>query len=149
MILVTGATGNVGQNLTKQLDAAGQKVRVLTRDLKKAEAIKSKNVEITQGDLTKPETLDAAFKGVDTLFVLVNANPDLVTQEKNAFEAAKRAGVKHIVKLSVPGADTSSPIKLARWHGESEKNLKATGIAFTLLQPSSFMQNLFGSAGSI
>src|SRR5688572_2169400 len=148
-ILITGATGTVGSQLTKQLDAAGQKVRVLTRDPKKAESLKGKNVEIVQGDLANPSSLDKAFAGVDAVFVLVSGSPDQVKQEKNAFDAAKKAGVKHVVNLSVAGANTQSPISLARWHAESEEALKSSGLNWTILQPMTFMQNMLANAGSI
>jgi uncharacterized protein YbjT (DUF2867 family) len=86
----------------------------------KAEKLKGKNVELAAGDLLKADTLAKVFLGADTAFVVVSAGEHMVQAEKNAFDAAKKAGVKHVVLLSVMGADTSSPLHLGRWHGERE-----------------------------
>jgi len=149
MFLVIGATGNIGSQVVKQLDAKGQKVRALVRDTKKGESLKGKNVELAQGDLAMPETLDKAFSGVDGVFVVVPAGEDLPKLEQNAFTAAKKAGVKHVVLLSVAGAQVGSPISLANWHAQSEENLKKSGLGHTILQPTMFMQNTLGSVHSI
>jgi len=146
-ILVVGASGNIGSQLVKQLDAKGQKVRALVRDTKKAP--QGKNVEAVQGDLNKPETLDAAFKGVDGVFVVVAASEQMAKHEKNAFDAAKKNGVKHVVLLSVAGASTQSPLSLGKWHGESEQNLAKSGVGYTVLQPTMFMQNTLGNLHTI
>jgi uncharacterized protein YbjT (DUF2867 family) len=147
--LVTGATGSIGSQVVKQLDAKGEKVRALVRDVKKGEKLKGKNVELVQGDLEKPDTLTNAFKGVDGVFVVVNASDKLVDQEKNAFNAAKAAGVKHVVLLSTAGADPNGQITLAQWHGKSQENLKSSGLSHTVLQPTFFMQNLLGNVDSV
>lgn len=139
MILVTGATGTVGREVVKLLLEAGEKVRVLARDPAKAAQLGEK-VEVVKGDLREPETLDAAFAGVDKAFVLATG-PELSSLEGNAFDAAKKAGVKHIVKLSAHGADMEPGIMLGRWHKESEEKLKASGIAWTILRPGGFVSN--------
>lgn len=148
MILVTGATGTVGSEVVKQLIEAGEKVRVLSRNPEKvAEKLGSK-VEVAQGDLEKPETLDAAFAGVDKVFVL-SAGPDIPKLEGNAYAAAQKAGVKHIVKLSAMGADMEPGIQLGRWHRESEEKLKGTKISWTILRPGNFSSNTLMWADSI
>jgi uncharacterized protein YbjT (DUF2867 family) len=147
MILVTGATGTVGSEVVAQLLAAGQPVRVLTRHPEKAARYAS-NVEIAQGDLADPESLTAAFAGVDKVFLLATGL-DLPKLEANAVEAAKKAGVKHIVKLSAAGAEIEPGITLGRWHRESEKNLEESGIAWTILRPGAFSSNTLNWAGSI
>jgi len=149
MFLVIGATGNIGSQVVKQLDAKGQKVRALVRDTKKAEGLKGKNVEIFQGDATKSESLEKALQGVDAAFVVLSSDEKLVETEKKVFAAAKKTGLKHLVKLSVAGADAGSQIHFGKWHGESEKNLKESGLTHTILQPQMFMQNLFGNLDSI
>ena len=149
MILVTGGTGNIGKDVVKGLAAASEKVRVLTRDPSKAKGVEGKNVELVKGDLGDTKSLEAALQGVDKLFLLAAAGPDMAKQEKNAIDAAKKAGVKHVVLLSTLGADTGSPISLAKWHGESEKNLKASGLQWTILEPHFFMQNTLGWAQGI
>ncbi|MBF5045784.1 SDR family oxidoreductase [Aggregicoccus sp. 17bor-14] len=138
MILVTGATGTIGGEVARQLIAAGVRPRLLVRDPKKAREFEGK-AERVQGDLAKPESLDAAFKGVEKLF-LVSAGVDGRTLEKNAAAAAKRAGVKHIVKLSVIGADQPELV-FSKWHAEMERAVRDSGAAWTFLRPGNFMSN--------
>jgi uncharacterized protein YbjT (DUF2867 family) len=147
MILVTGATGTVGSEVVEQLLAAGHPVRVLTRHPEKAARYAS-HVEIAQGDLANPESLTAAFAGVDKVFLLATG-PDLAKLEGHAVEAAKNAGVKHIVKLSAAGAELDPGIALGRWHRESEKHLEKSGLHWTILRPGSFASNALGWAGTI
>lgn len=147
MILVTGATGTVGSEVVAQLLAAGQPVRVLTRSPEKA-AKYAAHVEIAQGDLANPESLIAAFAGIDKVFLLATGL-DIPKLEANAVDAAKKAGVKHIVKLSAAGAEIEPGIQLGRWHRESEKYLEESGIAWTILRPGSFDSNTLSWAGTI
>nr|MBI3612775.1 SDR family oxidoreductase [Nitrospirota bacterium] len=147
MILITGATGTVGSELVKQLVEARQKVRVLVRD--PAKALKFGNaVEVVKGDLSKPETLGAAFAGVDKAFVL-SVGPELATLEGNAYDAAKRAGTKHIVKLSAVGIETDffAEAPGATWHYESESRLRGLGVAWTILRPGPFASNVINFWG--
>ena len=138
MILVTGATGTVGSEVVKQLVAAKQKVRALVRDPAKAKF--GGAVEIAVADLAKPETLDAAFAGVDKAFVVCAVSPDIAELEGNAYEAAKRAGAQHVVNLSASPVDTDflgrAPVFM--WHAESERRLRALGVAWTILRPGLF-----------
>lgn len=148
MILIIGATGTVGSELVKQLVEARQKVRVLVREPEKALKFGSE-VEVVKGDLSKPETLGAAFVGVDKTFVLSSPGPDLAMLEGNAYDVAKRAGTKHIVKLSALGVETDimagSPG--GEWHGQSEKRLRALGTAWTILRPGPFFSNVINFWG--
>ena len=92
VILVTGATGNVGGAVVSNLRAGGANVRALVRDASKAQGLKSAGVDVVEGDLDRHETLDAAFKEVDKVFLLTPVSPDAATQSSNAIAAAKRAG---------------------------------------------------------
>jgi uncharacterized protein YbjT (DUF2867 family) len=147
MILVTGATGTIGSEVVTQLLAAGERVRVLARDPAKAAKLGA-GVEIAQGDLSKPETLTAAFEGIEKVFLLATG-PDLANLEAHAITAAKRSSVKHIVKLSAQGADIEPGLQLGRWHRESEKNLVESGLTWTILRPGNFASNTLGWAPSI
>jgi uncharacterized protein YbjT (DUF2867 family) len=147
MILVTGATGNVGGAVLEQLVGAGHKVRALVRDPAKLGELGSK-VEVVKGDLSKPETLDAAFAGVDKAFVLC-AGGDLPKLAGNAVDAAKKAGVKHVVLLSSASVTGEHETQIGRWHREAEAKVKASGLAFTMVQPGAFASNTLMWAGSI
>ncbi len=132
-ILVTGATGNVGSILIPILTNLGADVRALTRDESKAQGLKDAGAEVVVGDLDKPDTLDAAFRGVDKVFLITPPNPNQVIQTKNAIEAAKRTGSPFIVRLSagavneVPGA--LPPI--SGQHVETDGMLKASAFPTT------------------
>lgn len=141
MILVTGGTGTVGKELVKALSSAGVKFRVLTRDPGKAAALKLPGVELRRGDMEKPETLAPALEGVGKLFLLSSADPRQAEIQGRVVDAAKAAGVRHVVKLSALGADEKSPVNLARWHGATEKLIEKSGLAWTHVQPHFFMQN--------
>jgi len=105
--------------------------------------------EIAEGDLAKPETLGAALAGIEKVFLLSSPGPQMVSAESNLIEAAKRGGVKHVVKLSAMGADVDSPLMLGWWHGQVEKRLEDSGLPFTNLRPNAFMQNFLGFAPTI
>lgn len=149
MILVTGATGNIGSAVVRQLAAKGQKVRAFVRNPEKAEKLKGPNVEIAQGHLEKPESLEAAMKGVDKVFLLSAGLETIEQEERKVVEAAKKAGVKHIVKLSVLGADMEPGISLGKAHRVAEKAVEASGIAWTHLRPSGFMSNMLMNVATI
>ena len=135
MILVTGATGHIGKELIPLLLEVGQPVRVLVRDERKASHL-DRCIDRAVGDLNNPESLISAMRGVERVF--------LVTFEKqqdiNVLEAAKRAGVQHIVKLSTLEA-TEHKIKVGKWHYEREELIRASRLDWTFLRPGMFMSN--------
>lgn len=149
MILVTGATGKVGGEVVKQLLAKGEPVRVLARSPEKARSRFGDGVEVARGDFGDPASVAAALEGVDRLFLLPPNSPEQPAQERGAIEAAKRAGVRRVVKLSALGAAHDSPVTLARWHKEAEDALAASGLPYTVLQPGFFAQNFLASAPTI
>jgi len=147
MILVTGGTGTVGSEVVKQLASTGVKFRLLARSPEKA--IKSPNIEVVKADLSDVAALGEALQGVDKLFLLTNSGPGTVDLQCGVIAAAKKAGVKHVVRQSSLGADPASPIQLSRWHAQTDQELKSSGLAWTLLEPGYFMQNFLGSAATI
>lgn len=143
MILVTGAGGTVGSEVVKQLESAGAKFRAAYHSQSKADGAKVRGLDAVLIDYNRPETLDAAFQGIEKLFLLSSSNTQ---QELAAIDAAKRAGVKHIVKLSVIGAEEEA-FSFAKWHRAAEKAIEASGITWTFLRPNGFMQNLHNYMG--
>jgi uncharacterized protein YbjT (DUF2867 family) len=149
MILVTGSTGKIGSEVVKGLAAKGEKVRALVRDPAKAKkTFGDAKVELVSGDMLKPESLEPALKGVDKLFLLAQG-VDMPNCEANMIDAAKKAGVKHVVLLSVIGADMEPGITMGRWHRQGEKKLEASGMKWTFLRPSGFFANFLGDAVTI
>lgn len=144
MILVTGATGNVGRELTEQLLQSGQAMRILTRDPGKVPAWHGR-LEVAVGDLGKPETLDAAFEDVGCLF-LVTASTE---QDENALRAAKKAGAQHLVKLSTFEAVDPLMSEHVKWHREREELIRSPGLAWTFLRPTMFMSTALDWAKTI
>src|ERR1700730_11081536 len=124
MILVTGATGLNGQELLRRLSAQGNAVRALVRNPARAETIAAlPHVEIVQGDMAQPETLAAALRGVDRAMLISSSEPMMLDVQSNFIDAAKQAGVKHVVKLSGIMPELASAFRFARMHGEIEKRL--------------------------
>ena len=149
MILVTGATGTSGAAIVRALLERAERPRVVARDPEKAAAVLGDDVEIARGDMSDAASLDEALEGVDRAMMLSPSVPRLAQLEANFVDAAKRAGVERIVKFSVMGSDLESPMRFQRQHAESEQRLKQSGIAWTMLRPTFFMQNLLGLRRSI
>jgi uncharacterized protein YbjT (DUF2867 family) len=141
MILVTGATGTIGKEVVRQLSAAGQRVRALVHSAAKAASLQAPGVESAVGDFGEREALRAALSGVDRLFLVSPADKPatIAALEGPVVHEAKRAGVRHIVKLSVIGANMDHPIDLGRWHREAEQLIEASGIPWTFLRPNFYM----------
>jgi uncharacterized protein YbjT (DUF2867 family) len=150
MILVTGATGLNGSALVGKLSARGVPVRAFVRSAAKAERFAAlKNVEVVQGDMARPETLGEALRGVDRAMLISSSDPAMLEVQSNLIDAARQAGVKHVVKLSGIIPDIDSPFRFARMHGEIEKRLEASGMAYTHLRAGEFMQVYFRQVPSI
>jgi uncharacterized protein YbjT (DUF2867 family) len=147
MILVTGASGTVGSEVVRQLQASGAKFRAAFHSEEKARKARDRGIDAVVVDYDKPETVDAALKGVDVLFLLSAGGTAQIAQEENAVKAAKTAGVKHIVKLSAWGTETDS-FSFAHIHRAAEKAIEASGLKWTFLRPNGFMQNLANYSGS-
>lgn len=141
MILVTGSGGTVGSEVVRQLQAAGVKFRAAYHSQEKANAAKAKGIDAVIVDYNKPDTLRDALRGADKLFLLSAGGDVQIEQETGAVEAAKAAGVKHIVKLSAWAAETEA-FSFAKIHRAAEKAIEKSGLAWTFLRPNGFMQNM-------
>ena len=140
MIVVSGATGNVGSELVEQLSLLDVQFRALVRDPALALSLVGPEIELVTGDFGRADSLDAALEGAQRLFLLCSTSDEQVELETGAIAAAARAGVAHVVKLSMFGADPRSPVPYRRWHGEVEAALERSGLAYTNLRPTFHMQ---------
>lgn len=145
MILVTGATGNVGRQLVLQLLAAGRATRALSRAPEQAQLPSA--VDVFGGDLVSPASAAAAFAGVEAvfLFAVPRATAPIV-------ELARGAGVRRIVLLSsgaVGDGVGQQADPIAAYHAEAEQVVRASGLAWCILRPSSFAANALQWAGQI
>jgi NAD(P)H dehydrogenase (quinone) len=150
MIVVTGATGAIGRHLVAALTAAGVPFRAMVRDPARARGLEC---ALVRGDFDDPATLPAAFAGADQLFLNagaagpVDGPQPMVRQQVTAIDAARAAGIGHVVKVSVWRAGVGSPLAEGA-HGEIERHLAGSGPTATLLRPGGFMQNFVtGVAG--
>lgn len=149
IIAVTGATGQQGGAVARKLLADGWKVRALTRDVNKpaAQDLKARGAQLLAGDLDKREELDAAFEGAYGVFSvqnfwLANVGADgEVRQGKSVADAAKAAGVQHLVYSSVGGADRAPGVMHFESKWEIEQYIHSLGIPCTILRPVAFMDN--------
>jgi uncharacterized protein YbjT (DUF2867 family) len=141
MILVTGATGQTGRHLVAELLGRGAAVRALTRDKIAAREVLGSDVEIVEGDLDNGEPLDAALKGIERVYLLAPPHPRIAEMEASVIEAARRAGVRQVVKHSAIDASRHARSDVARMHFAGEQRLVASRLGYTILRGSMFMQN--------
>ena len=149
MILFTGLTGAVGTELVKLLPEYGIRARGLVRNPDKAEALRQAGVEIMPGDMADQAAVRAALTGCEQAFLLMANCREQLDLEKHFVDLACQCGVRHIVKMSATGAAADSSALLKRYHGESENHIRQSGLAYTLVRPNFFMQNMLHVAGSI
>jgi uncharacterized protein YbjT (DUF2867 family) len=147
MILVTGASGTVGSEVVRQLQKASAPFRAAFHSEAKAAKAREGKIDAVVIDYDKPETIEAALKGVDVFFLLSAGGATQIAQEERAVKAAKKAGVKHVVKLSAWGTETDS-FSFAHIHRAGEKAIEASGLQWTFLRPNGFMQNVANYSGS-
>ncbi len=148
-ILVTGATGNVGSQVVRELRERGASVRAFVRDPSKAAAMLGDGVELVSGDFSDAASVRRALEGVESVFLACANDPRQVEYETGVIDAAREAGVRRIVKLSALGAEIGSPVAFWDWHGRIEEHLLASGVPAVALRPTFNMTNLLGSAEGV
>lgn len=145
MILVTGATGQLGQIVIEKLaeEIPTNQIVALVRDPSKAEQLTSKGVNVRVGDYHNADSLVAAFQGVEKL-LLISSNDfnNRIGQHKNAIDAAVSAGVKHVFYTGVTLNDIhTSPLKpFLEDHYLTEDYIKASGLTYTFLENSLYAE---------
>ena len=138
MILVTGATGMFGGSVKDQLAQRGVPLRAMTSSPARAEQLKRPGVEPVVADMDRPETLDDAMAGVDTVFVVSPMDERVRVREGNVLHAAERAGVRRIVKLY--GAVEHHGDPLGSLHDASVEAIRQSGLEWALLSPTSVLE---------
>jgi uncharacterized protein YbjT (DUF2867 family) len=135
VIVVAGATGNVGREVVRELTVAGVSVRAVSR------SASGDNAAV--GDLARPDSLRSAFAGGEALFMLSGYSPEV-------FDVARDAGIARVVLMSGSSAETGDRSNaVARYMIETEEALRASGLAWTVLRPRTFMSNTFDWADQV
>lgn len=149
MILVVGATGNLGGAITHMLLAQGKPVRILARSHSNYQPLVQAGAQVVMGDLKDRASLDPACRGVDTVITTANSalrggddNVENVDLKGNhsLIDAAKAAGVKQFIFTSMLGADPNSPAPFVQAKAKTEAHLRASGMPYTILAPNAFME---------
>jgi uncharacterized protein YbjT (DUF2867 family) len=143
-ILVTGASGNIGSEVVNLLLAVAPAVSIKAAVHSRQNVKKVKDgdrVKVIPIDYNESDTLRQALKDVDKLFLLTPDVPNAAHLASNAVTEAKKAGIRHIVKQSVMGADLEADVGTMRLHRQIEEIIEQSGIPFTFLRPNEFMQN--------
>jgi uncharacterized protein YbjT (DUF2867 family) len=146
MILVTGATGAVGQEVARSL-ASTRRVRVLTRDPARL-TVSGPDIEVATGAYEDHDALLRALVGIRTVFLVTSSptRPD----DARFMAAAVEAGVRHVVKVSAYAAgEADADDLIADWHRANEETIRRSGLDWTFLRPRSFMSNALAWASSI
>ncbi len=143
MILITGASGNVGREVLKQIVPTGASIRAAFQSMSKA-ASAPPGVEVAVVDYEQPETLRAALKGVEKVFLVGPPTARLAALERSAIDTIRQSEVRQVVKLSAMGGRAAT---FPRQHAESEDYIRSSGVAYTFLRPNGFMQNILLYSG--
>lgn len=152
MILVTGATGNVGGAVVRRLSAEGVPARALVHSSERADTLRGFDVGIVVGDYDDPASLEHALEGIDRVLLVSPGGPETVDQEQAVVRAVQAAAPgAHVVKLAAAGVDApgEAPVRLLRAHQQVVQVLADSGLPTTVLAPNAFMQNLLGQAASV
>lgn len=150
MILVAGGTGMLGTRVVGLLRKRQLEVRVLTRDRSRAADLASAGVDVVEGDIADPAAVRRAVDGVTTVVSAIHGfagpnntgSPATIDRDgnHNLIQAAREAGAEHLVLVSVLDASPDHPMELMRMKNIAEEELKASGLAWTIIRPASYME---------
>lgn len=149
MILVAGGTGTLGTALVGRLAAHGDTVRVLTRDGRRAEHLRSVGVDVVIGDVRDPASVVAAVSGATSVVSAIHgftgkrpSSPATIDRDGNQtlIRAAVEAGIGHMVLVSVNGAAPGHPMSLHRMKYAAEQALMECGLRWTIIRPVPFLE---------
>lgn len=148
MVLVLGATGNVGSKVVAELLALGVPVRAFARDREKAVSTLGPDVQVSIGNFDDPATVRRALDGIDAVLVTASDGPQKIEHETRLIDIVAAEGARRVVKLSTVGAGTASGPQFDA-HGRIEEHLAKSGLPSVVLRSSFYMTNLLGSAETI
>lgn len=148
-VLITGATSDIGREVIRRLAEAGQPVRAMCRRRQQVDEFQAAGVDAVLGDLDDPASVRRAMQGCDRVFLLTLAAPTQRQHGRTAVDAAVATGVRRIVHLSTADADPDSAVPWAKAPALTDRQITASGLAWTLVKPTAFMQNLLDSAAPI
>lgn len=155
MILVAGGTGLLGTQVVSRLAARGLEVRTLTRDASRARHLESAHVQIVEGDVRDGSAVERAVAGVRTVVSAIHgfvgpSGPQAIDWlgNRRLIQAARAAGVEHVVLMSVQGAAADHPMELFRMKYRAEQELRESGLAWTIIRSTAFMELYGGLVGA-
>ena len=140
-ILVTGATGNIGLQLVERLKEKNLEVIAGVSSLSKGGRFAKRGIETMIMNYAQPETVEVALEGVERLFLLLPLVEPMVDWGRQVITAARKTGVQFVLRSSGLGADPDTSYALGKAHGLIDQDLMASGLAYTIVRPNSFMQN--------
>jgi uncharacterized protein YbjT (DUF2867 family) len=151
-VLVVGATGTLGRQITRRALDEGHEVRCLVRSPRKAAFLKEWGAELVTGDICNPKTLPAALEGVTTIIdaATARATDSLSIKQVdwdgklNLIQAAKKAGIDRYIFISILDAEKFPKVPLMQIKACTEKYLAESGLSYTILRPCGFLQGLIG-----
>jgi len=149
MILLTGVTGKTGGAVAGELIRKGVPFRALVRDADKAAALKEAGVELVVGDAGDRDVVSGALKGAEKAVLILPNSLEQQAMEMQFVDLAAEAGVKQLVKLSSFEALPEATNPIAALHYAVEQHIRASGMGWTMIRPSFFMQNLLGNGFTI
>jgi uncharacterized protein YbjT (DUF2867 family) len=143
MILITGATGNTGREVSRLLKDAGIAFKAMARSQQSQALLEEQGIETLHGDFDDPVSLQSALKGISRAYLVCTPDEKIVERELSFIKAAKAAGVGHIVKLSALMSAPDGPTPNHRAHGQIEDALVASGMVYTIIRPHGFFQTVY------